>query len=69
VADHRVIGKVGRVTGRIAPDRLGEVLVPVRGGVEHFHARAADAGDEIPPGTRVVVVDHLPPRSVVVTPV
>ena len=68
MADHRVVGKIGRVTGTIAPGRLGEVMVPVRGGVEHFHARAADAGETIPTGSRVVVVDHHPPRAVVVTP-
>ena len=68
MADQRMIGKAGRVTGTIAPDRVGEVMVPVRGGTEHFHAFAADGDDTISRGTRVVVVEYLPPRSVVVAP-
>ena len=68
MADQRMIGKVGRVTGAISPGRVGEVMVPVRGGTEHFHAYAADEDDSIARGTRVVVVDYHPPRSVVVTP-
>jgi len=63
-----MIGKAGRVTGTIAPDRVGEVMVPVRGGTEHFHAYAANGDDTISRGTRVVVVEYLPPRSVIVTP-
>jgi hypothetical protein len=63
-----MIGKTGRVTGTIAPDRVGEVMVPVRGGTEHFHAYAADGGTTIVPGTSIVVVEYFPPRSVVVTP-
>jgi membrane protein implicated in regulation of membrane protease activity len=68
LADHQMIGKIGRVTGRIGPGKLGEVMVPVRGGTEHFHAYASEGDDEIPPGTRVVVVEYYPPRTVVVTP-
>jgi hypothetical protein len=61
-------GKIGRVTGRIAPGKLGEVMVPIRGGTEAFHAYASDGDDTIAVGTRVVVVEYLPPRTVVVTP-
>ena len=68
MADQELVGKVGRVTGRIGPDRIGEVMVPVRGGTEAYHAYSAD-DEEIVPGTRVLVVDLLPPRTVVVTPV
>jgi hypothetical protein len=67
MADQRVIGKSGRVTGRIGPDRLGEVMIPVRGGTESFHAYAADRADELTIGTEVVVVEYLPPRTVVVS--
>ena len=67
MADHRVIGKSGRVTGRIGPDCLGEVMIPVRGGTESFHAYAADRSDEMTIGTEVVVVEYLPPRTVVVS--
>ena len=68
LADQVMIGKVGRVTGTIAPGRLGEVMVPVRGGTEAFHAYAADEGTTINTGTRVVVVEYFPPRTVIVTP-
>jgi hypothetical protein len=64
-----MVGKTGRVTGRIGPDRLGEVMIPVRGGTEHFHAYAVDTGAEIGRGVRVVVVEYHPPRTVVVTPI
>ncbi len=65
--DDRMIGKMGRVTGRIRPGSVGEVMVPVRGGTEHFHAYAAESGEEIPPGQSIVVVEYHPPRTVVVT--
>jgi len=67
MADHQMVGKIGRVTGRIGPGRLGEVMVPVRGGTEAFHAYAADRDDEIPTGDRIVVVEYHPPRTVTVT--
>jgi len=61
-----MIGKMGRVTGTIGPGKLGEVMIEVRGGSEAFHAYATD-DETLSPGTRVVVVDHYPPRTVVVT--
>ena len=64
--DQQMVGKVGRVTGTIAPGKLGEVMVPVRGGTEAFHAYASDADDTIKPGSRIVVVEYHPPRTVVV---
>ena len=60
-----MIGKMGRVTGTIGPGKLGEVMIEIRGGSEAFHAYATD-DETLPPGTRVVVVDHYPPRTVVV---
>jgi membrane protein implicated in regulation of membrane protease activity len=68
LASEEMIGRMGRVTGTIAPDRLGEVMIAIRGGSEAFHAYAADTADTISPGTRVVVVEYFPPRTVVVTP-
>ncbi len=68
MADQNLIGKTGRVTGRVGPGRIGEVMVPIRGGTEAFHAYSADE-QEILPGTRVLVVEVLPPRTIVVTPV
>jgi hypothetical protein len=67
VADHVMVGKIGRVSGTVAPGRLGEVMIPVRGGTEAFNAYAADADDVLAVGTRVVVVDYHPPRTVTVT--
>jgi hypothetical protein len=63
-----MVGKMGRVTGTISPGHLGEVMVQVRGGSEAFHAYAADADDTINRGSRIVVVEYYPPRTVVVTP-
>jgi hypothetical protein len=68
VADQTMIGKIGRVTGSISPGHIGEVMVSVRGGSEAFHAYAADGGATIPSGSRVVVVEYFPPRTVVVSP-
>ena len=67
MADHQMIGKMGRVTGTVAPGKLGEVMVEVRGGSEAFHAYAADDDETIPIGSRIVVVEYFPPRTVVVT--
>jgi hypothetical protein len=41
-------------------------MLAVRGGSECFHAYAADTGHVIPNGTRIVVVEYYPPRTVVV---
>ena len=62
------VGKTGRVSrhGAIRPGRLGEVLVPIRGGVESFLARDADGGG-IAAGAEVVVVDDVAAREVIVT--
>ncbi|HEV7888631.1 MAG TPA: hypothetical protein VGO92_13820 [Acidimicrobiales bacterium] len=67
MADQQMVGKVGRVTGTIAPGKLGEVMVPVRGGSEAFHAYAADSDETISTGSRIVVVEYFAPRTVVVT--
>ena len=64
--DHQMVGKIGRVTGTIAPGKLGEVMVPIRGGTEAFHAYASDADETMSPGSRIVVVEYYPPRTVVV---
>ena len=64
-----MIGKVGRVTGTISSGRLGEVMVPVRGGSEAFNAYASDPDDLIRVGSRVVVIEYYPPRTVVVDPI
>jgi hypothetical protein len=63
-----MIGKIGRVTGTISPGHVGEVMVSVRGGSEAFNAYATDPAGTIASGSRVVVVEYFPPRSVVVSP-
>jgi arginine utilization protein RocB len=60
-----VVGRVGRVTGTVGPGRVGEVMLAVRGGSEHFHAHPCD-GKTFAVGTRVVVVEYYPPRTVIV---
>jgi membrane protein implicated in regulation of membrane protease activity len=60
-----MVGKRGRVIGRIAPGIVGEVMLPVRGATEAFYAYPA-TDEAIEVGTQVVVVDFDPPRTVYV---
>lgn len=64
---HDVIGQVGRVSGRVANGTIGEIMLPVRGGVEAFYAYPADPEEVIEAGARAVVIDYEPPRTVTVT--
>ncbi|MFD9129343.1 hypothetical protein [Kitasatospora sp. NPDC059571] len=59
------VGAVGKVTVPIPKDGPGEVLVAVRGGSEAF---AAWSAEPVRVNTRVVVVDAISARSVVVEP-
>jgi membrane protein implicated in regulation of membrane protease activity len=68
VADHELIGKVGRVTGAIEPGKLGEVMIPIRGGSESYYAYSAGQDERIERGTRVVVLEHEAGRTVIVSP-
>jgi hypothetical protein len=61
-----MVGKIGRVTGTIGPGQIGEVMIPVRGGSEAFHAYASDTDESMATGSRIVVVEYYPPRTVVV---
>ncbi|MFI0354551.1 hypothetical protein [Actinomadura sp. 9N407] len=54
------------MTGRIGPGLVGEVMIPIRGGVEAFYAHPSDPRDEFTQGTIVVVVEYHPPRTVYV---
>lgn len=67
MSDHQVVGKVGRVSGAVRPGRVGEVIIPVRGTSEAFLARS-DHDEPIAVGTRVIVLEYLPPRTVIVSP-
>lgn len=62
------IGCPGRVTsaGAIRPDRTGEVMVAIDGGVQAFLARDVDGG-AIDAYEEIVVVDRVAPRTVLVT--
>jgi hypothetical protein len=69
MVEQEMIGRVGRVTALITPGHLGEVMIAVRGGSEAFHAYSSDPAETIGKGTRIVVVEYFPPRTVVVSPV
>jgi hypothetical protein len=60
------LGLVGRVTGRIGPGTIGEVLLSIRRGRETFFAYPAETGEEISPGETILVVEYQPPRTVYV---
>jgi hypothetical protein len=64
-AEESLLGKVGRVTVSIPVNGAGEVLLPVRGGTEAF---AAWCDEPVPRHSRVVVVECMSARSVLVTP-
>jgi len=64
-----VIGRTGRVTGRIAPGAVGEVTLQIRGGSEAFYAYASVNGVIMERGVRVKVDDYQPPLTVFVSPV
>jgi hypothetical protein len=62
------VGLTGRVSrhGAIRPGRTGEVMVEIRGGLEAFLARDVDGG-AIGADEEIVVVEYLPPRTVLVS--
>lgn len=62
-----MIGRQGRVTGRIGPGLVGEVVLAVRGGSEAFYGHAAEPGRTLEVGELVLVVEYDPPRTVYVT--
>ena len=64
-----MIGRTGRVTGRVAPGAVGEVTLQIRGGSEAFYAYATDVGTVIEKGTKVRVDDYQPPLTLFVSPV
>ncbi|MEU2286228.1 hypothetical protein ABZ614_30585 [Streptomyces sp. NPDC013178] len=65
--DASMVGLMGRVTGTVGPGLVGEVIVRVRGGAEHFLAHPANGTGRIAPGTVVMIVEYLPPRTVYVS--
>ena len=63
-----LVGTVGLVTGTLASGQVGEVMLTTTGGSEAFHAYASDRDEMVPVGTRVLVLEYFPPRTVVVEP-
>ncbi|MQA78459.1 MAG: hypothetical protein GEV10_08265 [Streptosporangiales bacterium] len=61
-----MVGRQGRVTGKIASGLVGEVMVEVRGGVEAFYAYPMVPDETFELGQIVVVTDYHPPRTVYV---
>ncbi|MCT9934851.1 hypothetical protein N5079_32060 [Planotetraspora sp. A-T 1434] len=61
-----MVGRQGRVTGKIGPGLVGEVMVPIRGGVEAFYAYPSVPDEEIAVGALIIVVEYSPPRTVYV---
>lgn len=55
-----MVGLLGRVTGTVGPGLVGEAIVRIRGGAEHFLAHPAPGTGRIETGTVVTVVEHLP---------
>jgi len=64
--DHSLTGKIGRVTGRVGPGTIGEVMLPYRGGTSAFHAYPFDKSSEYPVGEKVLVIYFEPPQTVFV---
>ena len=64
-----MIGRTGRITGRVAPGAVGEVTVQIRGGSEAFYAYASVTGAVIDKGVKVKIDDYQPPLTVFVSPV
>ncbi|GAB2582972.1 hypothetical protein GCM10027168_14570 [Streptomyces capparidis] len=62
-----MVGNEGRVTGRVGPGLVGEVMVSVRGGAEAFLAYPSSPDEVFEVGTMIVVVDYRPPRTVYVS--
>ncbi len=62
------VGKIGRVTGRVAPGEVGEVMLAVRGGTSAFHASPADGVSVVPVGEKVLVIEFRSPQTVLVDP-
>ena len=62
-----VVGQIGIVTTTIPAGGMGQVRLGVGGGTSTFNAISANRGVPVPTGTRVTVVEHFPPRTVVVS--
>jgi hypothetical protein len=64
--DRSLTGKVARVTGRIGPGTIGEVMLPYLGGTMAFHAHPFDKTSVFAVGDEVLVIYFDPPQTVYV---
>jgi hypothetical protein len=64
-AEESLVGKVGRVTVSIPAGGPGEVLLTVRGGTEAY---AAWSDEPVARHSRVLVIERMSARSVIVAP-
>jgi len=60
------VGKTGRVTGRVAPGTVGEVILAFDGGTNTYHAKPADNTSTYELDALVSVVEFSPPQMVYV---
>ena len=62
-----LIGRIGLVSDVVPAGgaRRGEVMIDGQA----YYALSADTDASIATGTRIVVVEHFPPRTVVVSPI
>jgi hypothetical protein len=65
-ADRSLTGKIARVTGRIGPGTIGEVMLPYLGGTMAFHAPPFDKASGFAVGEEVLVIYFEPPQTVYV---
>ncbi|WP_416405023.1 hypothetical protein [Arthrobacter sp. LFS091] len=64
--DRSLTGKIGRVTGTVAPGTIGEVMLPFHGGTSAFFAYPFDKTSVFAVGEKVLVIYFEPPQSVYV---
>lgn len=67
MADHVVVGKIGRVGDKITNTQLGTITIPIRGGTEEYYA-VTYGEKEIRVGEQAIIVELIPPRTVIVEP-
>ncbi|MDQ1623070.1 MAG: hypothetical protein QOH19_1488 [Actinomycetota bacterium] len=64
--DRSLTGRIGRVTGRIGPGTIGEVMLPFRGGTSAFFAYPFDKTSMFAVGEQVLVIYFEPPQTLYV---
>lgn len=64
--DRSLTGKIGRVSGRVGPDGVGEVMLGFHGGTSAFHAHPYDGASVFNVGETVLVIYFEPPQTVFV---